>query len=337
MHLRQECSTVKTSLLLCVLSCGTICAHGAHAAAPSTGGTGYPARPVRFVVPYPTGGAPDLMARQLGTHLSETWGQQFLADNRAGANGTIACEITAKAPGDGYTIQMGSVATHAINPHLYKKLPYNPLKDFTYITQIGYTPMIVTAHPSVGASNLKELFAAAKAKPGVYTFGSSGSGSVGHLAGEMVAIAGGVKLIHVPYKGIATATTDLLGGQISMTVGNMLNALPHIRSGRVRPIAVTSAKRAPLLPDVEAVAESHPGFEAILWWGVFGPASLPRPLVDKLNGEMVKFLGRPETKERWAKEGTVITGSTPEHLAALVKTDLDRWGKAVKASGAKAD
>lgn len=315
------------------------CAFGvAYAGAPAKGiDAGYPSRPVRFVVPYPTGGAPDLMARTIGTHLTETWGQQFLADNRAGANGTIACEITAKAPGDGHTIQMGSVATHAINPHLYAKLPYNPLKDFSFITQIGFTPMIVVAHPSTGAANLKELLAAAKAKPAFYTFGTSGSGSVGHLAGEMVGMAGGVKFVHVPYKGIAAATIDLLGGQISMTVGNMLNALPHIRSGRIRAIAVTSAKRAPLLPDVEAVAESHPGFEATLWWGVFGPASLPRPLVDKLNGEIVKFLARPETKDRWAKEGTVITGSTSEQLAAMVKSDLDRWGKVVKASGAKVD
>lgn len=326
---------MKRILLACAL---TSALFNAHAATPSgADSTKYPSRPVRFVVPYPTGGAPDLMARTIGAHLTDAWGQQFLADNRPGANGTIACEITAKAPGDGYTIQMGSVATHAINPHLYSKLPYNPLKDFTYITQIGFTPMIVVAHPSVGATNLKELLAAAKAKPAFYTFGSSGSGSVGHLSGEMLAMAGGVKFVHVPYKGIATATTDLLGGQISMTVGNMLNALPHIRSGRIRPIAVTSAKRAPLLPDVEAVAESYPGFEAILWWGVFGPATLPRPLVEKLNGEIVKFLGKSETKDRWAKEGTVITGSTPEHLAAMVKADLERWGKVVQASGARAD
>lgn len=319
-----------------LLACATLAAAGAvHPAAPST--EGYPSRPVRFIVPYPTGGAPDLMARTIGAHLGEVFGQQFLADNRPGANGTIACEIVAKAAGDGHTIMMASVATHAINPHLYAKLPFHPVRDFSFITQIGYTPMLMVAHPSVGAASLKELYAAASAKPGTLTFGTSGSGSVGHLAGEMIAMAGGVKLVHVPYKGIATATNDLLGGQISMTVGNMLNALPHVRSGRVRAIAVTSARRAPLLPEVEAVAESHPGFEAILWWGVFGPASMPRTLVDRLNGEIVKFLARPETRERWAKSGSIITGSTPDHLAALVKTDLERWGKAVKASGAKVD
>lgn len=320
--------------LLLALCCTTFSIDAAFAA---DAAANYPARPVRFVVPYPTGGAPDLMARTIGVHLTERWGQQFLADNRPGANGTIACEITAKATPDGYTIQMGSVATHAINPHLYRKLPYDPLTDFSYIAQIGYAPLIVTAHPSVGASNPKTLLALAKAKPSLYTFGSSGSGSVGHLAGEMLALAGGAKLTHIPYKGIATATNDLLGGQIHLTVGNILNALPHIRGGRVKGIGVTGPQRVPLLPDVESIAETYPGFEAILWWGVFGPARMPRPLVGQLNAEIVKFLGSAETKERWAKQGTMITGSTSDELAAMVKRDLERWRSVVKSSGASAN
>lgn len=322
----------RTALLLA--ACCTVAP--VRAAFAADAGSNYPNRPVRFIVPYPTGGAPDLMARTIGTHLTDRWGQQFLADNRPGANGTIACEITSKATPDGYTIQMGSVATHAINPHLYRKLPYDPLKDFSYITQIGYAPLIVTAHPAVGANNPKTLLALAKAKPAHLTFGSSGSGSVGHLAGEMLALAGGVKLVHVPYKGIATATNDLLGGQINMTVGNILNALPHIRSGRLKGIGVTGPQRVPLLPEVEAIAETHPGFEAILWWGVFGPAGMPRPLLAQLNAAIVKFLDTTETRERWAKQGTVITGTSSDELAAMVKRDLDRWRGVVKASGASA-
>jgi len=308
-------------------------AAGAGAAVPDT----YPSKPIRFIVPYPTGGAPDLMARMIGTKLTERWGQQVLVDNRAGANGVIATETTAHAPRDGYTLMMGSVATHGINPAMYAKAPFDSQNDFTFITQIGFTPMIIVANPSVKAGSIKELIALAKAKPGQLTFGSSGSGSVGHLAGEMFNTAAGVQLTHVPYKGMAIATTDLIGGQISLTFGNILNSLPYIKAGRLIAIGVTSTTRSPVFPDVQAVAEVLPGFEAILWWGVMAPAGLPKPIADKLHTEILRILNQPEMKERWAKEGTVITGSTREQLAAMVRTDRERWGKVVKSTGARVE
>lgn len=297
----------------------------------------YPSKPIRFIVPYPTGGAPDLLARMMGSKMTEAWGQQVLVDNRAGANGTIACEITARAPGDGYTIQMGSVATHAINPAIYAKISYNALKDFAYVTQVGYTPMLITAHPSVQAGSVKELIALAKSKPGRLTYGTSGSGSVGHLSAEMFNSAAGVKLTHIPYKGIAVATTELLGGQISLTFGNILNALPHIRAGKLKPIGVTSATRSHVLPETQTIAETLPGFEAILWWGVFAPASLPKSILDKLNAEIVRVLRQPDIRERWSMDGTVITGTTSQELASLVRSDFERWGKAVRLSGARVE
>ena len=318
-------------VFVCVAQSTTAWAAGA----PDKGG--YPSKPIRFIVPYPTGGAPDLLARMMGSKMTEAWGQQVLVDNRAGANGTIACEITARAPGDGYTIQMGSVATHAINPAIYSKIGYNALKDFAYITQVGYTPMLITAHPSVQANTVKELIALAKTKPGRLSYGTSGSGSVGHLSAEMFSSTAGVKLTHIPYKGIAVATTELLGGQINLTFGNMLNALPHIRAGKLKPIGVTSATRSPVLPETQAIAETLPGFEAILWWGVFAPASTPQPIVAKLNVEIVRVLKQPDIRERWSSDGTVITGSTAEELAARVRLDFDRWGKAVKLSGARVE
>ena len=297
----------------------------------------YPTKPVRFIVPYPPGGAPDLMARTLGADLTKLWGQQFIVDNRPGANGIIATEATARAPKDGYTVMMGSVATHAINPAVYGKVPFDPLKDFAPITQIGYTPLIIVAHPSVKASNVKELIALAKAQPGRLRYGTSGSGSVGHLAGELFKIAAGIDLTHVPYKGIAMATIDLLGGQIDLTVGNILNASPHIKTGKLKAIGVTGPKRSPAVPNVPAIAETLPGYEAILWWGVFAPAGVPQPVLDKLEKEMVRVLNQPQLKDRWAAEGTVIAPSNPEKLAALLKMEHQRWADVVKRAGVKPD
>lgn len=322
-------------LLSVAIGCAGQAWIGAAAAAERP--AGYPTKPIRFIVPYPTGGAPDLLARMIGSRLTETWGQQVLVDNRAGANGTIASEITARAPGDGHTIQMGSVATHAINPAIYPRIAYNALRDFAFITQVGYTPMVIAAHPAVAAGTVKELIALARSKPGLLTYGTSGSGSVGHLAAEMFNSAAGVRLAHVPYKGIAVATTELIGGQISLTFGNMLNALPHVRTGKLKSIGVTSAARSPVLPDTQAVAETLPGFEAILWWGVFAPAAVPGPIIGKLNSEIVRVLRQPEFRDRWSADGTVITGTTPDQLVALVKLDFDRWGRTVRQSGARID
>ena len=293
----------------------------------------YPAKPIRFIVPYLAGGPQDLLARVMGAKLLEAWGQPVIVDNRTGANGTIACQTTAHSPRDGYTIQIGSVATHAMNPALYKNLPYDPIKDFAPITQVGYTPRIGVAHPSVQAGTVKELIALAKTKR--LTYGSPGVGSAAHLAGELFKTMAGVDLVHVPYKGGVAATADLLGGRLALTFGNILNSLPHMNSGKLKAIGITSTKRLSILPDVPAIAETLPGYEVILWWGIFAPAGTPRPIVDKLNREIVKIIGEPELKQRWADEGTVLLGSSPDEFAAFVKAEHQRWAPIVEKSGAR--
>jgi tripartite-type tricarboxylate transporter receptor subunit TctC len=326
-HVLSNCLRVVVGVSLLTLCAGTAFA----AAAPGD----YPVKPVRFVVPYPPGGAPDLMARTIGTDLAKLWGQQFIVDNRPGANGIIATEATARSPKDGYTLMMGSIATHAINPAVYGKVPFDPLKDFAPITQIGYTPLIIVAHPSVKASNVKELIALAKAKPGHLRYGTSGNGSAAHVAAALFEISSGADLTHIPYKGIAMATTELLGGQIDLTVGNILNSIAHIKSGKLKAIGITGAKRTPALPDVPTVAEALPGYEVILWWGVFAPAGVPQPILAKLEKEMVQILSQPQLKDRWASDGTVITPTSSEKLGALLKAEHQRWGEVVKKAGIK--
>ena len=293
----------------------------------------YPTKPIRFIVPYAAGGNPDTLARNIGAKLREVWGQPVIVDNRTGANGTIACETTARSPRDGYTLLMGSVATHALNPALHKNLPYDPIKDFTPITQVGYTSLILVAHPSVQAGTAAELAALAKTKR--LTYGSVGVGSAGHLAGELFNTMTGAELVHVPYKGMPPAVSDLLGGQISLTFANMLVALPHIKAGKLKPIGVTGMKRLAILPDVPAISETLPGYEVIMWWGVFAPAGTPRPIVDILNREIVKILGDPALKQFWAEQDAELVGSTPEEFAAFVKTERDRWAPVVEKSGAR--
>lgn len=310
---------------------------GAAAQAAAPPATGFPTKPIRFIVPYPPGGAPDLLARAIGSKLSADWGQQVLVDNRPGANGVIATELTARAAGDGYTLFMGSVATHAINPALYASAKFDPLKEFTFITKVGYTPLLITAHPSVQASDPRSLIALARSQPGKLAYGTSGSGSAGHLAGEMFKAAAGIDLTHVPYKGMAQASVDLVAGQIQLTVGNILNVLPHIKAGKLKAIGVTGTRRAGVLPDTPAIAEVLPGFDVTLWWGVMGPAGIPAPALKQLNEGIAQALSQPELREQWAREGSVIETSTPQALRELVIADRKRWGDVVKASGARAD
>ncbi len=327
---------MKRNVLLSLILLGNLYTN-AVVAADTSAAVNYPVKPVRFIIAYPPGGAPDIMGRAIATYLSSTMGQQFIVDNRPGANGIIASDTTARSPRDGYTIQMGSVATHAINPALYQKVPYDPVKDFSFITQLGYTPLIITANPSTQIATIKDLIAAAKAKPGALGYGTSGVGSAGHLAGELFKTAAGINITHIPYKGMALATIDILGGQIPLTVGNLLNPLPYIKTGKLNGLGVTSLKRSPVLPETPAIAETVPGYEVILWWGMFAPPATPRPIINKLHDAIVQFLNQPELRERWGKEGTVLTGTTPEQLEHLVKTELEKWAKVVKASGARAD
>jgi len=315
------------------LACLSPLAHGQADAAAA-----YPSKPIRYVVPYPPGGPLDIVARVLGQKLSERWGQPVIVDNRAGAGGNIGVDRVAKAPADGYSIVMGAVATHAINVHLYSKLPFDPVKDFAPVVLITQVPNILVVNPQVPAKSVKELIAAARARPGGLNFGSGSTGSAGHLAGELFKTMAGVELVHVPYKGAAPAVADLLAGQVQLMFDNLASALPNVKAGRLRALAVTTLRRSPQVPELPTIAESGlPGFDVSTWFGVFAPAGTPRPVVAKLNRELTAILGLPEVRDRLATLGAEPAPNTPEEFAAFVRAELAKYGKVVKASGAKVD
>lgn len=294
----------------------------------------YPSRPVRFVVPYAPGGSTDTLARTLGVKLTDLLGQQVVVDNRPGANGNIGMDIVAHAVPDGYTIVLGYIANLAIDPSLYPKMPYDPVRDFAPITEIASSPNVLVAHPSVPAKSFKDLLA--KAKQGPFNFASAGVGSVGHLTGELLNQMAGIRMVHVPYKGSGQAVTDLLGGHVQLMFSGFSSTLPHIRAGKLRALVVTGAQRSPAAPDVPTISESgFPGFEATAWYGVLAPAKTPKPVVSRLHGDIVKALQNPEVNKRLAGLGFEIVGSTPEQFSAYIKSEIKKWEKAVKASGAK--
>ncbi len=314
-----------------------LCAALAVALAPAQAQQ-YPTRPIRFVVPYAPGGSTDTLARTIGVRLPEALGQQVVVDNRAGGNGNIGMEIVARAAPDGYTIVLGYIANVAIGPSLYAKLPFDPVKDFAPVTQLASSPNVLVAHPSVPAKNLKELIALAKAKPGQINFASAGVGSVGHLTGELLNGLAGVKMVHIPYKGSGQAVTDLLGGNVQLMFSGFSSTLAYIKSGRLRPLAVTGANRSAALPEVPTIAEQgFPGVEATAWYGVLAPAKTPRPIITRLNGAIVRALQLPDVKERLGNLGFEIVGSTPEQFGAYIRSEIRKWEKVVRASGAKPD
>jgi tripartite-type tricarboxylate transporter receptor subunit TctC len=297
----------------------------------------YPTKPVRLIVPYPPGGGNDTMARAIGAKLTEAWGQQVIADNRPGANGLIACEIEARAAPDGYTVLMANIATHAISPALYKKIPFDPMKDHVPVALLGTTANVLVVPSSIPARTLRDLVNLAKEKSGQFTYGSNGVGSSQHLAGALFASTFGLNLVHVPYKGTGPMMNDLLGVQLSMSFANMVAALPHVRSGRLHGIAVTSLTRASALPDVPAVAESSPGFEATSWWGIVSTAGTPRSVIDKLNRDIVQALDTADMKQLFTRLGAEPAHTTPAQFAMFMKSELAKWTKVVKESGATAD
>ena len=298
----------------------------------------YPSRPVRFVVPFAPGGSTDTLARTIGVKLADALGQQVVVDNRPGANGDIGMLIVARAPADGYTLLLGYIANLAIAPSLYTKMTYDPAKDYAPITQIATSPNVMTAHPSVQAKGLKELVALAKAKPGAVNFASTGVASVGHLTGELLNNLAGMKMTHVPYKGGGQAIIDLLGGHVQVMFSGFSAAMPHIKSGKIRALAVTGAKRSPALADVPTIAEQgFPGVEATAWYGVLAPAGTPKPVVTRLHDETVRILKLPDVSQRLDALGFEIVGSTPEQFGAYIKSEIRKWEKVVKASGAKPD
>jgi tripartite-type tricarboxylate transporter receptor subunit TctC len=306
--------------------------------APAALAQAYPSKPITIIVPFPAGGTTDILARLLGQYMSTAMGQPVVIDNRAGAGGNIGGQAAARASADGYTLFMGTVGTHAINASLYKKMPFDHVKDFAPLTRVAMVPNLLVAHPSQPFKTVQELVAYAKANPGKVTCGSSGNGTSIHLSCELFKTMTKVDITHVPYKGSAPAVNDLLGGQIAMMFDNMPSALPHAKAGKLRAIAVTSAKRSPGLPDTPTVAESGvPGYEATSWFGMFAPAATPPAIVSQLNAVMVKALNDPDVKKKISEQGAEPHSEKPADFAAFIGAETAKWGKVVKASGASLD
>jgi len=289
-------------------------------------------------VPYPSGGPLDTIARLLGQKVSESVKQPVIVDNKPGAGGNIGADFVAKAPADGYTILMGAVATHAINPTLYAKIPYDAVRDFSPITQVASTPNVLVVNPSLPASSVAELIAYAKANPGKLNFGSGSTGSAGHLAGELFKSAAGVQMTHIPYKGAAPAMQDLIGGQIQLMFDNMASSLTQVRAGRVKALAVTTAKRSSLAPELPTVAEAGlAGFDISTWFGIFAPAGTPREAVARLHAEFTRALAASDVREKMLNLGAEPVGNTPAEFATYIRTEAEKYARVIKASGARVD
>lgn len=298
----------------------------------------YPTRPVRVVVPFPAGGTTDILARAAAQKLTEAWGQPVIVDNRPGAGGNIGSELVAKSAPDGYTLEMGTVGTHAINASLYANMAYDHVKDFVPIVLVAGVPNVLVINPSVPVNSVQELIAYSKANPGKLNFASSGNGTSIHLSGELFKTMTGVQITHVPYKGSAPALTDLMGGQVQIMFDNLPSSLAFIKAGKLKALAVTSATRAAALPEVPTMMEAGvPGFEASSWFGILAPAGTPRAIVNKVNADTNKWLSSPDAKEKLSAQGAVAAGGTPEDFARHIVAETAKWAKVVKESGAKVD
>src|SRR5258706_1989889 len=297
----------------------------------------YPSKPIRLVLPYPPGGGTDVIARPLAQKLTEQLGQQVIVDNRGGAGGNIGMEFVAKSPPDGYTLLFALTAQYAVNPSLYPKLPYDPVRDYAPVSLLANAPYLLVVHPSVPAKAVPELIALMKARPGQLAYSSSGNGSGAHLAGEMLRSLARVEMTHVPYKGAGPAMPDLIAGQVQLSFVTYTATGPHIKTGRLRALGVTTAKRSPTLPDLPAIAETVPGYDSAVWYGFAAPAGTPADIVAKLNTEVLRVLAAPDFRNRITLEAVAPIGSTPEEFGAFIKSEIARWAKVVKDSGAKVD
>ncbi|MCT9117421.1 tripartite tricarboxylate transporter substrate binding protein [Cupriavidus gilardii] len=303
-------------------------------AAPAAHAETFPARPIRIVVGFPTGGAPDTLARIVSEKISPSWGQPVVVDNKPGAGGNIGAEAVARAPGDGYTLALGTVGTHSINGAVYSKLPYDMVKDFAPVILLATTPNVLVVHPGVPAKTTAELIALAKAKPGALTFGTPGIGTSPHVAGELFNTVAGVKITHVPYKGRAMAIPDLLGGHITMMFDNLPSALPVIKEGKLRALGVTSLKRSASAPDIPTLAEQGlNGFQADSWFAIFVPATTPKDVIAKLNTELNRIFTLPDVQAKLKTLGLDPVLGTPDALASFQKAEIAKWAKVVKDSG----
>jgi tripartite-type tricarboxylate transporter receptor subunit TctC len=325
---------MKTGRLLCLAACGAATA----VALPVTHAQNYPNRPIRIIAQFTPGTSTDILARVIGGKLTETWGQQVVVDNRPGAGGVVGTELGAKAAPDGYTLTMAVSSAFGINPTLYAKLPYDAIRDFAPITNIALTPQTLVAYPAYAAKSVKEFVALAKGKPGQVNYASLGSGSTSHLTMEMFRSAAGIQLSHIPYKGSPAAHAELFSGQIPIMFDAIPAVLPHVKSGRLRGMGIATLKRSPFLPDVPTIAESgYLGFEAVGWIGIAAPARTPAPVLDKLNAEIVRIIHTPEMKERLATLAFTPVGDTREQFARFIQSEIAKWGRAVRESGAKAE
>ena len=316
-----------------------LAASGAYAQTHSTGsGQAYPTKPIRMVVPFAPGGGADLVARTVGLKITEALGQPVIIDNRTGAAGSIGADIVAKSPPDGHTLLLGSSGPLAINPSLYAKLPYDAARDFAPISLATIMPFLLVVHPTLPVHNVKELVALAKSKPNQLNYASPGAGSTTHLANELLKSMTGMKIVHIPYKGVAPAAVDLISGQVQMMSGDLSSLIPHVKSGRMRTLAVTGATRSPLLAQGPTIAESGiPGYEASGWFGVLAPGATPAAIIERLNNAIVKGLAAPDARERLAAFGGEAGGSTPGEFAAHIRGEAAKWGKLIRSLGIKAD
>jgi tripartite-type tricarboxylate transporter receptor subunit TctC len=313
-----------------------ICAALLALAAATASAQNYPNRAIRMIVPYPPGGGADITARPIAQMLSERWGQPVVIENHGGASGMIGADIVAKAPPDGYTIMVSASAEVALNAALFPKMPYDPVKDFAPITLATVTPMALVVHPSVPVTSLKEYIALAKAKPGAMAFGTAGAGSVHHFAGEWLKMLTTADIVHVPYKGSGPLMTDLVGGHTSSGFATLLPAMQHMKTGKLRALAVTTQKRAPLLPDVPAIAETLPGFDVTQWNAVWAPAGTPKDVLDKLSAEITRIVQSADYKARMLEQGSEAIGNSPSELAAFQKAEIDKYRKIAQQANIKA-
>ena len=317
--------------------CAGALALGLAAVSSALHAQGYPAKPVRLIVPTAPGGGTDISARLIAPKLSELLGQQVIVENRAGGNTTVGNDYVAKSPADGYTLLMG-ISSIAINPHLRSKIPYDTIKDFAPISQVVVVPLVLVSHPSLPPRNLKELIAFVRARPNQLNYGTGSVGSNPHLAMELFLHMTGLKVTHVPYRGIGPAMTDLIGGHLHLMMANFLTALPHIKNGRARAFGLSSAKRSSVAPEIPTLAEAGvPGYAVEQWFGVIAPAGTPREVIARLHTAIVSALKDPQVKQRFLDDGGETVGNTPEQFARIIRDDLAKWGKVVKAAGIQPD
>ncbi len=308
----------------------------ANAQAPVAGSAqAYPARPIRLIVPYTPGGGTDLIARSLAQKLTESLGQQVIVENRPGANGNIGMEFVAKSAPDGYTIVFALFAQYAVNPHLYSKLPYDPLRDFAPITLLARSPYVLVVHPALPVKSTRELIALAKARSAQLSYSSAGYGSGANLCGEMLKSMARIDLVHIPYKGAGALLPDLIAGHVPVSFATWSSSGPYVRSGRLRALAVTTAKRVPVLPDLPAISETLPGYDLSVWYGIAAPAATPREIVGRLNAEIVRALGAPDFRQRIEVDAVEPIGSTPEQFGDYIRSEFVKWAKVIKEAGLK--